>query len=54
VTPGHVSLVACDAKGERIPSGTILRISEDGIQRCHYVNPSLGLTLDDDAVRIVP
>ena len=49
-----VRLVACDSEGNILPDSDILSIQKDGTLRIFpYVNPALGLKLDDDGRIII-
>ena len=49
-----VELVACDREGNTLPDSDILSIQTDGTLRIFpYVNPTLGLKLDDDGRIII-
>jgi hypothetical protein len=52
---GNIYLNAVDAKGHRIIQGRLLVFRPDGcFERCHRVNTTLGLQLDDvDRVEVI-
>lgn len=45
---GGIMLVACDVRGYRLPRGSLLRISETGINRSLAVDVNIGISLNKE------